>query len=89
MFYVYILQSKSRLYIGSTDDLKRRLRQHNAGQSIATKAYRPWTLIFYEAHLSQEDALRREKYLKTTTGKQAIRRMLREYLATENRAFDY
>lgn len=82
MFYVYILQSgkKKRLYIGKTADLKRRLKEHNAGQSASTKSYTPWSLIFYEAYADREDANRREKYLKTTQGHQAIRRMLKVHL---------
>jgi putative endonuclease len=82
MFYVYILQSeaKHRLYIGKTTNLKRRVAEHNAGQNVSTKSYRPWNLIFYEAYLSQQDASRRERYLKTTQGHQAIRRMLQSHL---------
>jgi putative endonuclease len=80
MFYVYVLQSKDRFYVGYTDNLKRRFKEHNTGKNIATKAYVPWTLIFYEAYLEQEDALRREKYLKTTQGRQALRRMLRVHM---------
>lgn len=80
MFYVYVLKSGERLYVGYTIDLKRRLKEHNAGQNIATKPYAPWTLIFYEAYLTQGDALRREGYLKTTQGKRSLRLMLREYL---------
>ena len=40
----------------------------------------PWSLIFYEAYIKSSDARRREKYLKTTQGHQAIRRMLCDYL---------
>lgn len=80
MFYVYVIQSKvkGRLYVGKTADLKRRLAEHNAGQNTSTKAYMPWDLIFYEAYIKQSDATRREKYLKTTQGKQALKRMLRD-----------
>ena len=82
MFYIYILQSeiKHRLYIGKTIDLRRRLKEHNAGQNTSTKPYKPWRLIFYEAYTLQSDASRREKYLKTTQGHQAIKRMLKDYL---------
>jgi putative endonuclease len=78
MFYVYILQSqvKNRLYIGRTNDLKRRVTEHNTGQNVSTKAYKPWTLIFYEAYINFDDSKRRERYLKTTQGHQAIKRML-------------
>lgn len=82
MFYVYILQSetKHRLYIGKTGNLKRRVKEYNDGQNLSTKAYRPWTIIFYEAYTNSDDAARREKYLKTTQGRQTIRRMLRSHL---------
>lgn len=82
MFYVYLLQSKDRLYVGSTNDLKRRLKEHNAGQNISTKPYLPWTLIFYEAYMVQSDALRRENYLKSTQGRRTLKLMLRDYFAS-------
>ena len=65
------------MYVGLTDDLKRRIEEHNTGQNIFTKAYLPWELVFYEAYKDREDASRREKYLKTSQGRQALRRMLR------------
>lgn len=82
MFYVYILQSEARkrLYIGKTRNLQKRVKEHNAGQNASTKAFTPWSLIFYEAYADYDDATRREKYLKTTQGHQAIRRMLRKHL---------
>ncbi len=82
MFYIYILssQQKNRLYIGKTSNLKKRVKEHNAGQNVSTKAYMPRELIFYEAYIKQTDASRREKYLKTTQGHQAIHRMLKDYM---------
>ena len=79
MYYIYILRSKNRFYTGSTNNLKRRVDEHNKGQNIATKPYVPWELVFYEAYLERFDAMRREKYLKTTQGRQTLRRMLRNY----------
>ena len=66
MFYVYILKSKKdgNLYIGSTDNLKRRFLEHNDGKVSSTKARRPFMLIYYEAYLSEKDARKREKSLK-------------------------
>ena len=84
MYYVYVLQSKDRFYVGSTNNLKRRFKEHNDGQNISTKPYVPWVLIFYEAHTVKEDALRREGYLKTTQGRRSLRRMLRIYFAKSN-----
>lgn len=80
-YYVYLLQSISHdnLYVGYTQNLSTRLKQHNAGTNSSTKAYVPWDLIHYEAYRNQQDALRREKYLKTSQGKRMLRRGLKEY----------
>jgi putative endonuclease len=88
MFYVYILQSNSHLYIGLTNDLKRRVSEHNTGRSRFTKRYLPWNLIFYEAYSNEEDAHRREGYFKTSQGRQAIRRMLKNQLVNQD-SIDY
>ena len=81
MYYVYILRSKidHKLYIGFTADLKKRVARHEAGYVPATKARRPIELVFYEAYLNKYDALRREKYFKSTKGKATIKLMLKEY----------
>jgi putative endonuclease len=81
-YYVYVLQSKVKdfIYVGFTTDLKRRFREHNAGQSFSTRPYVPFELIFYEAYRNMKDAKRREKYFKTTKGRQILRLMLQEYL---------
>ena len=64
MFYVYILESADGdLYYGRTNDLRRRLKEHNAGKNASTKN-RFWTLIYYEAYAAIDDACRREKQLK-------------------------
>ena len=66
MFYVYILKSKKdhQLYIGSTNDLRRRLKEHNSGDIFSTKPRRPFELIYYEAYVAEKDARRRESNLK-------------------------
>lgn len=81
MFYNYILFSEKarKLYIGFTGDLKRRLIEHNLGKNFSTKPYRPWILIYYEACLNKKDALRREKYLKTTQGQRLLKRRMKEF----------
>jgi putative endonuclease len=81
-FYVYVLRSLSDrgLYIGSTQNLKNRLRLHNEGAVHSTKPRRPFELIFYEAYRSEHDAKRREIYLKSTKGRTTLRSMLREFL---------
>lgn len=81
-YYVYILQSQkdSSFYIGYTSDLKRRFERHNNGDSLATKPFRPYKLIFYEAFLNRIDAKNREEYLKGGYGRKTINGMLRNYL---------
>jgi len=66
MYYVYILKSKkdSKFYTGSTNDLKRRLMEHNAGLVFSTKSRIPLEVIYYEAYRVEKDAKRREKNLK-------------------------
>lgn len=88
MFYVYLLESGSQRYVGVTADLKRRVKEHNAGKNFSTKPYIPWKLVYYEAHLSEDDARRREGYFKTNIGRQALSRMLRSYHMTDV-AFGY
>lgn len=66
MFYLYVLKSSKDgdLYIGSTNNLKRRLAEHNNGQSRATKGRRPFTLRYYEAYSTEAEAQHREYALK-------------------------
>ncbi len=52
------------LYIGSTNDLRRRLAEHQAGKSFATSPRRPLKLVYYEAYAAEEDARMRESRLK-------------------------
>jgi putative endonuclease len=66
MFYVYVLKSfqDEDLYIGSTNDLKRRFKEHQEGKSFSTKLRRPFELIYYEAYKNEKDARLREHQLK-------------------------
>ena len=67
-------------YVGFTKNLKQRFEQHQNGLVPATKSRRPLVLIYYEACLKQEDATKREKYLKTYHGRMFIRRRLKSHL---------
>lgn len=66
MFFVYILRSQKdeKLYIGFTNNLRRRMQEHNSGLNRSTKFRRPLELIYYEAYKSEKDAKNREKNLK-------------------------
>lgn len=79
-YYVYVLENrKNGLYIGFTNDLVKRIKEHNLGLNFSTKKDRPWSLIHYEAYLDRKDVTRREKYLKTSQGSRLLKRMLKEY----------
>ena len=69
----------NELYTGFTSDLKKRLQEHNQGLNFSTKRYMPWKVVYYEACLDKDDAVRRERYLKTTQGGRLVKRRLKEY----------
>ncbi len=78
MYYVYVLKSKVNddLYIGSSEDLRVRFKQHNNGEVQSTKGYRPWILAYYETYKSKNDALIREKKLKMHAVKSELKTRL-------------
>ena len=67
-------------YTGFTENLKLRFEQYNNDLVESTKDRRPFKLVYYEACLDQNDAIRREKYLKTFHGKMFLKRRLKSYL---------
>ena len=80
-YFVYVLLSKKddKLYTGYTSNLEERFNEHNSGKVSSTRLRTPFELIYYEVCLSQQDALHREKYLKSTYGKRYIRNRLKHY----------
>ena len=82
MHYVYVLKSikDGQNYVGYTKNLKFRFEQHQKGLVASTKNRKPLKLIYYEACINQQDATRREKYLKTIYGKRFIKGRLKSYL---------
>ena len=81
-FYTYVLQSSKDLnfYVGYTNNLVKRIEEHNKGKVASTKNRVPLKLIYWEGCLNQQDATRREKYLKTSWGKRFIKNRLKSYL---------
>ena len=79
MYYVYVLLSEkdSKLYIGYTKDLKRRINEHKKGLSKAIKHRLPVKLIYYEAFLNKTDAHAREIYLKSGYGHEQLNNILK------------
>ena len=82
MFYTYVLMNgKKRLYTGFTNDLRKRLKEHNDKRSTYTKYRGPYKLIYYEACIDENDAKQRERYLKTGRGKCYLKGRLRRFLS--------
>lgn len=79
MYNVYVLISLKdyKFYIGFSENLEQRLKDHNSGSNKSTKNRRPFKLIYSEAHLSKIDALKRERYFKTAKGKTTLKQMLK------------
>jgi putative endonuclease len=78
MFYVYAIKSISRnyIYVGMTNNLERRMKEHNGGENRTTKPYRPFVQILTEEFNSREEARKREKYLKSGIGKEYLKTLL-------------
>ncbi len=78
MHYVYVLHSKSdgKLYIGCTNDLKRRICEHNDRKVYATRNRVPLSPVYYECFINKSDAFTREKWLKTGWGRNHLHKIL-------------
>jgi len=82
MYYVYALISlkDKRFYVGFTKDFNKRLAAHNNRQVQTTRNRIPFEIVYYEASRNINDAIKREKYLKTTYGKRYLVNRLRNDL---------
>ena len=82
MYYTYVLKSNKdmKFYSGYTRNLKLRFDQHQKGLVESTKDRRPLNIIYYEACIDKNDAIRREKYFKTYHGKMYLKNRLKSYL---------
>jgi predicted GIY-YIG superfamily endonuclease len=81
MYYLYVLQSlreSRKLYVGMTNEFRRRLREHLSGNVHTTKRMLPIKLIFFEGFVAKKDASRRERYFKTSKGKSSLKQIIRE-----------
>ncbi|MBI5020217.1 MAG: GIY-YIG nuclease family protein [Ignavibacteriales bacterium] len=73
-YFVYIIYSQKfkRTYVGQTRNLENRLSFHNYGKVRSTKYYRPWLLLYYEEFATRSEAMNRERWYKTPTGRKMI-----------------
>ncbi len=82
-YYVYIIQSLKdlSLYIGFTENLRARLQEHNSAKNISTRLKIPYDLIYFEGYKNKADALGREKFLKSGSGRRYINKQLKHYFS--------
>ena len=78
MWYVYIIKSIrfKYIYIGFTDNINRRIEEHNEGKCKATNPYKPFELISYVALKNKNKAIKLERYLKTGSGSSFLRKRI-------------
>ncbi len=75
MYYVYALVSlkHKRIYVGQTQDLDVRVRDHNSGRTKTIKHYKPWKVLYFEGLGTRREARNREKYFKSGIGKDFLK----------------
>lgn len=85
MWFVYLLKSETtgKWYTGSTNNLRKRILQHNSGKNISTKHGIPWKIIYFEVGLNVNDARAREKYLKSGMGKRYLKNRLKFFFSKD------
>ena len=84
-YFVYILYSSShkRTYTGQTDNLENRLVVHNSGKVKSTKPFIPWILIHSESFSTRSEAMKREAWFKSRTGRKKIAEILKNFMEAE------
>jgi putative endonuclease len=79
MYSVYIIQSKrnGRYYIGMTEDLLKRVADHNSNKNKSTKNKGPWELVYSENCIDKKTAWLRERQIKSYKGGEAFQKLLK------------
>ena len=75
-YYTYVIKSHANndIYIGSTQDLDKRLKLHNSGKIKSTKGYKPWQLLEYQKFNTRSEAVKQEKFLKSHQQKELLKK---------------
>ena len=77
MYTVYVIEDENSLrYIGQTENIDKRLEEHNSGLSFYTKRGKNWKIIYTEEHSTRSESMRREKYLKSWKWRDEIRALI-------------
>lgn len=74
-WYVYILKSKffRKSYVGCSDNVDRRLEEHNSGKSVYTKRYKPWEVLKVDEFQTYKEARNRERFYKSGIGREKLK----------------
>ena len=88
MIFVYAIFSlnQNRIYVGQTENIERRLSEHNCGRTKSTKPYIPWQLFYREEFENRIEARNREIYLKHGIGKEKLKLLLQSIIQNRPRS---
>jgi putative endonuclease len=80
MFFVYILEASEskKYYIGQTDDLEERVKRHNQGRNLSTKAFIPWNLKWWNEYQTRSEAVKVERTLKGIKKRAGLEKFVHE-----------
>ena len=78
-YFVYVLKSKNfnKFYVGHTENLNKRLKEHNRGKTKSIKSFIPYDIIYYELFDLRLDARNREKYFKSGIGREYLKELIK------------
>ncbi len=91
MYYIYVLWSSklSKRYVGSTNNVEKRLEEHNRGFSKFTKSGVPWIKVYQEESSTKTEVLKREKFLKSGQGRAWLDKRLTNFRRDAGVAFSH
>ena len=83
--YVYVIKSINfdYTYVGQTKDIKTRLEEHNRGKTRSNKRFRPFELVYFERFETRSEAVKRERYLKSGSGREYLKEKLKDALVVQ------
>jgi len=81
MYYLYILlnEAKTKTYTGFTQDVEKRLNEHNSGKVTSSRLYRPYRILYTQAFETLHEARHAERFYKSTTGRRRLKQLLLEF----------
>jgi putative endonuclease len=78
VYFAYVIKSKNRdyFYKGHCRDLQKRLLQHNSGMTASIRPFIPFEIVYFEEFESLQEAIKREKYFKSSRGREFLKKIL-------------